>query len=179
MTKLCGSCPYRESGDGRSRKHHNFIFAMIDVAFDNWPPKHPFQPIDAEDLRAWLRVEVGHKDEIEVDLTSFADARAIAERATIATVKIARSLFGERKGIRMFRTNSGVRVIAPRSMSKAAIPDSEEWGRLVDKMVGKIEDVLDVPADILKQEAVSRAASKRRIRDGQRARPEGERRPPV
>jgi len=146
---------------------------MIDLACENWPVSHPFQPADPEDLRAWLRIEVEHKDEIEIDLTSFADARAIAEKATVAAIKVARALFGERKGIRMFRTNAGVRVVAPRSMSKAAIPEAEEWGRLVDKLVGKIEEVLDVPADILKQEAAARAASKRRLHDGQRDRSEG------
>jgi hypothetical protein len=46
----------------RRKKHHRLYFGVINVAFDNWPERHPFQPDDTEHLRAWLQCQALHCD---------------------------------------------------------------------------------------------------------------------
>ena len=44
----------------RSIDQHRRLFAVIAATFANWPERHPFQPQDAEHLRAWLLVKAKH-----------------------------------------------------------------------------------------------------------------------
>jgi len=51
----------------RSIRQHHMFFAAIKIAFDNWPEYHPFQPVDADQLRYWLEVKAGYGARIEVE----------------------------------------------------------------------------------------------------------------
>lgn len=44
----------------RSIDQHRRLFAVLAAAFTHWPESHPFQPQDAEHLRAWLLVKAKH-----------------------------------------------------------------------------------------------------------------------
>lgn len=44
----------------RSLDQHRRFFAVIKATHDHWPESHPFQPDNAEHLRAWLLVRAGH-----------------------------------------------------------------------------------------------------------------------
>ena len=62
-------CPHGKAAHaGRSREEHNLLFAVIAAAFDNWPESHSFRPVDAEHLRAWLLIEVGHYESFVLDI---------------------------------------------------------------------------------------------------------------
>lgn len=45
----------------RSLDQHNRFFAVVAALFDQWPERHPFQPDNAEHLRAWLLVKAKHR----------------------------------------------------------------------------------------------------------------------
>lgn len=60
---LCPTCPHKD----RSPEEHRTLFGAIGKAFDNWPESHKFQPTSAEHLRAWLLIEVGHCEAIEIE----------------------------------------------------------------------------------------------------------------
>jgi hypothetical protein len=45
---------------GRKLRPHNFMMAIIDRAFENWPHNHRFTPANPEHLRAWLLVHARH-----------------------------------------------------------------------------------------------------------------------
>lgn len=44
----------------RSYDQHKRFFAVIAAVFHHWPHAHPFQPENAEHLRAWLLVKAKH-----------------------------------------------------------------------------------------------------------------------
>jgi hypothetical protein len=45
----------------RRPRAHRFFFAIIRAAYDNWPEAHPeFQPVDEDQLRAWLLCRTKH-----------------------------------------------------------------------------------------------------------------------
>lgn len=44
----------------RSICQHRRFFAILPVLLSHWPESHPFQPDNAEHLRAWLLVRAGH-----------------------------------------------------------------------------------------------------------------------
>ena len=43
----------------RSTRQHNMLFRAIEVAFENWPEHHWFQPLSDDHLRYWLEVRAG------------------------------------------------------------------------------------------------------------------------
>lgn len=63
--------------ENRSHRHHRFYFKAIDCALLQWPESHAFQPDNADHLRAWLQVRIGHHDMIcqenDGDLLTMAD----------------------------------------------------------------------------------------------------------
>ena len=52
----------------RSLKAHRHYFAVIKMAYDNWPEDNEFQPDGPRHLRKWLEVEARHRDVIEQDM---------------------------------------------------------------------------------------------------------------
>lgn len=44
----------------RSIDQHKRFFAVMAAIFHHWPSQHPFQPENAEHLRAWLLVKAKH-----------------------------------------------------------------------------------------------------------------------
>lgn len=46
----------------RSQQQHGLFFACIAKAFDNWPEQHPFNPVDADQLRYYLEAKAGWGD---------------------------------------------------------------------------------------------------------------------
>lgn len=67
MSRLLRDCPHCgcELVKPRSPKHHKMFFAFIDDACENWPLDHPdFQPMNSEQLRAWLLCQTVHSARI-------------------------------------------------------------------------------------------------------------------
>jgi len=44
----------------RSLEQHRRFFSVVSAVFNHWPERHPFQPENAEHLRAWLLVKAKH-----------------------------------------------------------------------------------------------------------------------
>lgn len=137
----CPHCGRRE----RSSAAHGLCFAAIGVAFKNWPHGHRFTPKDDEHLRAWLCWEVDHTEGVEVDLTSIDLPPEQAESVVIQTVKAARSLFDHKQIVRMFRTDSGIKIMAEKSMNYETL-GKREFDALADKIYAKIHDETGIDA---------------------------------
>jgi hypothetical protein len=96
---------------GQSEEERGLLFAVIGLAFENWPHSHKFQPMDAEHLRAWLAIEVGHYDALTVE-------RLDGERLD-DIVAMGKFFCGGRKDFRLVGVGGGLELRRPRTMKKA------------------------------------------------------------
>tara|TARA_R110000772_G_scaffold25515_1_gene66461 strand:- start:3572 stop:3937 length:366 start_codon:yes stop_codon:yes gene_type:complete len=68
MTVTCPACSFRFNETAkadRSTPEHRRYFGMIKAAFDNWPIKHQFQPLDSAALRIFLQCRAGAVEAIQ------------------------------------------------------------------------------------------------------------------
>lgn len=143
---MCGQ-PERK----RSEQAHGLCFAAIGVAYKNWKETHPFQPKDEDHLRAWFCWEVGHTEHVDVDLASIDAPPELAESIVISTVRAARSLFAHKHIVRMFRTDTGIRIMAEKSMDYKTL-GRNEFNALADKIYAKIKEEIGIDAPTLVKE---------------------------
>lgn len=62
MKACCPACGFEFSPQvkrNRSSPHHRRYFAMIGLAFHNWPEGHKYQPLTPEGLREYLQTKAG------------------------------------------------------------------------------------------------------------------------
>lgn len=113
-----GACPMCGNADpfDRSDEHHKLFFAIVKVAFDNWPETHPFVPRDAEHLRAWLLIEAKHYKERE-----FVRPAGVTNDAFRDFLRGWRE-FMDAKDVRIFPIPNGVRMRVAKSIKKTG-PD--------------------------------------------------------
>lgn len=98
----------------RSKREHSTLFGVIrDIAFPNWPDRHPFKPADEEHLRAWLLIEVGHTDEL--DVTDLCEGNP----AVIAAV--GKFFCHDRRDFRLVNRGNRLLVKRPRTLQKDVI----------------------------------------------------------
>jgi len=104
----------------RSAAHHRLFFAYIGECYLNWPERHPFQPDNAEHLRAWLLVQAGHRDVTAYDW----DSPAAAER--LADLLDAELRKDRQKGVYAWVevVDTQVRVVRPRTIRWAELPQA-------------------------------------------------------
>lgn len=58
----CPKCRELITDDLRLPAGHRAFFAFLSHAFDSWPEEHAFHATNAEHLRAWVLVSLGHID---------------------------------------------------------------------------------------------------------------------
>lgn len=146
---VCDKCggPARH----RSDEAHGLLFAAITAAFSQWPHKHRFQPESPEHLRAWLLVEAGHVDFVDVDLTTYDVPTELAEKLAVSTVKAARSLLSDKIKPRVYRTLDGIRLVAPRSIDYKTL-GKREFQDVAQRVYEVIELELKVdPVKLVKE----------------------------
>lgn len=80
------------------------------MAFDNWPDQHEFRPNDAEHLRAWLAMEVGHSEVLEMPPEIAVDAQALAV--------IGLFLCGGKRLFRIGKRDGNLAMLRPRTMNR-------------------------------------------------------------
>lgn len=122
-----GTCPHCHKSlekTRRSGQDHRRLFAIIKAAFENWPERHPFQPSDAEHLRAWLICAAGNEwsNVTTYDLGDSYDGAAFVS-AIEAGIRASNG-----RGFVRARGNR-VAIYAPKSMSWARMGQAE-FGRL-------------------------------------------------
>jgi hypothetical protein len=159
--RTCSWCPHAK----RSREHHNLIFHIVAAAYENWPPHEQFQPTSAEHLRAWALVEVGWKQELEVDLGDAFDlALKVGVPATVArrfVGLVSGALIGRAKSLmdkpplRMIARERSVVLVAPKSISKSKCT-GEEYTEVCDKVISELAFRIGVSVELLKQTGASR-----------------------
>lgn len=137
----------------RSRKEHNLFFAVLDVALRNWPERYPVQfDGDTEALRAWVLIEAGWTMPIDVDLTTFLSESGgdTTERIAVAIVAAIRSQSKGRFGMRMYRRETGVLIVLPRSISRAEMKTKafREAATRVYEILSEITGIPDMPAAV-------------------------------
>lgn len=109
---LCPNCgqPMKQ----RSMDHHRLFFAFIREVYRNWPEDHPFQPKNAEHLRGWLLIQVGHYEETEIEHKSVQFIVMVA-KAIYALVS------GSVHCMRMYPTKHGAMVRVSKPFNKDAV----------------------------------------------------------
>lgn len=108
-TGRCATC----GGSIRSAKEHNTVFGVIDMAFPNWPERHPFKPKDKEHLRAWLLIEVDHTDELDVT--------DLSEGNPAVVVAVGQFFCHGRSDFRLVNRGNRMLVKRPRTLKKAEV----------------------------------------------------------
>lgn len=130
------------------------MFGLIAKAADQWPESHPFQPADAEHLRAWLLVEARYHDtEFLAYPEECAASPAIKSLFKLA-VEASYSAFTRKRGHAFIRISAGgVEILTPRSIDFATI-SQKEFGPIREAVEVIIESALGVPASqILREQA--------------------------
>jgi hypothetical protein len=116
------------------------LFAVIGLAFENWPHNHKFQPMDAEHLRAWLAIEVGHYDALTVE-------RLDGERLD-DIVAMGKFFCGGRKDFRLVGVGGGLELRRPRTMKK--VLPIKEFRAMATKVYEIIEAATGITPEIYK-----------------------------
>lgn len=127
--------------EARSRASHNAYFAAIHEGFQNLPEKIAARWPTEEHLRAWLLVETGWCDEMDVELASEDEARKLVRRTRSESPYARIHHNGRRVLVRYPKSQSAA------AMSKQAFEDSKR------DVLELLEHLIDVPKDSLKKEA--------------------------
>lgn len=138
----------------RSRADHNRLFALIEKAIPQWPENHEFQPRDAEHLRSWLLVKVGH---INVKSIPYPDPKSCEEFPALKaifrlTVESTGKAFEDDAGYVDYRvSSSGVEVVKARSISErnGTVVGQKAFAPIREAVEALIEEVIGVPAEQL------------------------------
>ena len=97
----------------RTRREHNTCFGVIAMAFPHWPETHPFQPKDEDHLRAWLLIECGHTDELDVN--------DLCEGNPAVIAAVGQFFCNNRKDFRLVNRGNRLIVKRPRTLQKDVI----------------------------------------------------------
>lgn len=135
---LCPTCPHKD----RSPEEHRTLFGAIAKAFDNWPESHRFQPKSVDHLRAWLLVEVGHCEAIEIP----------ADYLDIRTVKALIVFLLGGPNARVGRSGDNLVIFRPLSLAKDKCGKKE-----FREISNKIDVVLKAETGIGVEEYVAEA----------------------
>lgn len=138
MTTRCPNC---KQTIGRSRAEHDTLFGVIGMAFENWPEKHRFQPHDEEELRAWLAIEAGHCEALEVP----------PEIGSEMAISLGLFFCGGKRRFRVGRCGDELVILRPLTMRKRDLP-AEEFREMAEKIYGLIEDATGVTVEGYKNE---------------------------
>lgn len=141
----CPTCGQRR----RTKREHNHCFAVIQRAFESWPPSHSFQPDNVDHLRAWLLLSTGY---VHSTLISEDDPRRAAR--TIENLLEFQRHRGVYSDFSVIAT--GVMVHAPRSMSESGM-GKEIFQEAKVAIFGLISEVLGVSVEQLTANAMEAA----------------------
>ena len=128
------------------------FWAVIKLAYDNWPNNHEFEPLGRDHLYGWLLIEAGyiHEPPIEIESRNKDFVRDII-MAVFPAIK------SKIHCIRFIPTAKGVRVLVPKSLDYKTA-GKRQFEDVRSKVYQIIEDVLGVPVETLKREARREAA---------------------
>lgn len=124
----------------RSKKSHRFVFQAIQRAFENWPHTATFQPRNAEHLRAYLLLKVGHIHESELPIGAMSP-----EYVARLLLTFVRTVHADATAVQR-----GKKVVAiwPRSMSYKEL-GKVEFDRLSTRICDEIEAIVGVDCQTL------------------------------
>lgn len=94
--------------EDRSKDEHNLFFGVIGLAYDNWPVSHQYQPISADELRAWLLIEAGHSESML--------APEVVGTNIEALVAVGKFFCRGARHFRLKQAGDGVAILRPRSV---------------------------------------------------------------
>lgn len=129
----------------RSHPHHRLLFAVIQRAFENWPHSEKFQPVDAEDLRAYLLVKAGHFKKLDLRCDN-PDAISLEDQLRTIIQEVA-----DKPPI-IHTFDWGCRLYWPGSIKYAAI-GRQKFNEVCNSVFEIISTKLGVSVESLKKEA--------------------------
>lgn len=144
--KVCPECGQRLSNP-RNKSRHDLLFALLLPAFRHWPDrdKVDFQPVDTEDLRAWLLIEAGWCTSDEVKFAGGSKKQMIAGLSAFMSQK-------KPKPARKFESiDDGMRAFYPKSIAWNKCSEAE-FKVVLENVISTIESIIGVPIEQLKRE---------------------------
>lgn len=139
MSETCPHCRKL-----RSSEDHRRFFAVVRAAFDSWPEKHVFEPMNEEHLRSWLICRAGWRDATPIELPDGMTA-AMIDRVRLVIEAAIRAA-----GTHCFlvQHKDAVYVVRPKSIAYGAMGQAE-FGALREAVEQVIEAEIGVSAETL------------------------------
>ena len=157
MSRKQDACPHCGCllAKPRSLPDHRRLFSVFAKAYDQWPESHAFQPSSAEQLRAFILVEVGYAETTPIfaDLDCFPEGERSKALKLVSLAVEAAITAAVGQGSYAFArvTKDAVNVSRPRSMSFAQL-GQREFGPLRDAVEDYLEATLKVTVEQLLRE---------------------------
>lgn len=138
----CGSVfRLKRRAPRRSVPQHRRFFGLVKTAFEQWPEAYPFQPKDAEHLRAWLLIHAGH--------SRVAQSIRCQDSDPARLTAVLRASFSAAKAHAFVEVNGDlVQVIVPHSVAFEKLPHAAACTIMtaVDEIV---QNVIGITSDEL------------------------------
>lgn len=148
------SCPECGAvfGKARSLPDHKRLFALLRAAYVNWPESFPFQPISEEHLRAWLLVEVNHRDVEFIAYPQGCEDNPALKTLFKLAVEATHAATVRRRGHSFLHVGeAGVEIRTPKSIDFRSV-GQREFGAIREAAEAVLETALGVKADQLLRE---------------------------
>ncbi len=142
--KVCPEC-HQKIPHPRNADRHRLFFALLKPTFAHWPESEDFQPIDTEDLRAHILIQIGWKTREEQKFAGNSKKQILAGMTAFMNRK-------REKPIRLFeQIEDGVRGYAPKSIAWHRCTETQ-FKKILDDAAAYIESVIGVSVEQLKRE---------------------------
>jgi len=144
----------------RSRRQDGRFFAALHevVSQGHWPESHDFQPVDAEHLRAWLLVKVGH---VEKPFDEFLVPDGVDPMPmALAIINLVERVKGKGRWAFPSPRPGAIRVYVPKTMNWQDV-DKVEFQPLVQAMCETVEQAIGTTIDQILYERSQRARTMR------------------
>ena len=143
LGEVMTTCPQCKKTKVRSDEEHSLLFGVIGLAFENWPHAHRFKPHDAEHLRAWLAIEVGHAENFEVPDVLGIDPQSIS--------RIGMFFCGGKRHFRLGHAGERLVIWRPLTMNKRDI-GVVQFRAMADAIYEVIEQITGITPEHYKRQ---------------------------
>jgi len=135
---------------GRSLPDHRRLFAALHRAMEQWPETHPFQPVNVDQLRAYLLVTAAR----HFDVAFIPAPEECATNPSIMSlfrlaVEGTAAALSRKTGYCDIRVGAGgVEILTPKSIDFRSV-SQREFGPIRDDIEAAIEEIVGTKIDVL------------------------------
>lgn len=137
---FCSEC----GAEKRSKREHDTLFGYITLCWENWPLAHPFKPTDAEHLRAWSLIQVGHFESLDVT--------DVCEGNPLQIALVVKFFTHGRRDYRLVNTGNRLVAYRPRTIKRGpeGIP-VKEYRQIASAVYETLQEITGIDVEAYKQ----------------------------